>query len=168
MVIPNMPLVSAIYYGERNLSELEFVRIEICQNWNLLEQLAENYKHSMVDEVPHKVGQVKQQQNKKKKRGIGKPNPNTQQLQGKCFHCGSTGHKSKECKLDRTSKCLSCGKPGHLTKVCLSSPSKDTSIAKKVEQKEEVTKTNPDSSESYRKIIVRRTLTEAEVPPAKL
>ena len=65
-----------------------------------VEQLAENYKWSMVDKEPHKVVQVKKQGNKKRKKGNGKPNPNTQQLQGKCFCCGSTGHKSNECKLD--------------------------------------------------------------------
>ena len=41
-------------------------------------------------------------------------------------------------------------------------------MAKKVEQKEEAIETNPDSSESYRTIIVRRTLTEAEAPTAML
>ena len=85
--------------------------------WLAVEQLAENYERSMVDEEPHKVGLVKQQDNKKKKKSNGKPNPNTQQLQGKCFRCGSTGHKSNDCKLNRTTKCLSCGKAGHLAKV---------------------------------------------------
>ena len=136
--------------------------------WIAVEQLAENYERSMDDEVPHKVGQVKQQDNKKRKKGNGKPIPNTQQLQGKCFCCGSMGHKSNKCKLDRTSKCLSCGKAGHLAKVCLSSPTKDTATAKKVEIKEEITKAAPDSSESCRIIIVRRTSTEAEAPPAML
>ena len=42
------------------------------------------------------------------------------------------------------------------------SPSKDTAIAKKVEQKEEITKTAPDSSERRRTIIVRHTSTETE------
>ena len=40
--------------------------------------------------------------------------------------------------------------------------------AKKVEQKEEVTKINPDSSDSCRTIIVRWTSTEAKAPPAML
>ena len=66
------------------------------------------------------------------------------------------------------SKCLLCGKAGHLAKVCLSSPTKDTVTAKKVEAKEEVTETAPDSSESCRTIIVQRTSTEAEAPPAML
>ena len=35
--------------------------------WLAVEQLAENYERSMVDEEPHKVGQVKRQDNKKKK-----------------------------------------------------------------------------------------------------
>ena len=100
--------------------------------WIAVGQLAENYERSMVNEEPHKVGQVKRQDNRKKKKGNGKPNQNTQQLQGKCFRCGSTGHKSNDCKLDRTSKCLSCGKAGHLAKVCLSSPTKDTVTAKKI------------------------------------
>ena len=93
----------------------------------------------MLNEEPHKVGQVKRQDNKKRKKGNGKTNPNTQQLQGKCFRCGSMGHKSNDCKLDRTSKCLSCGKAGLLAKVCLSSPTKDTVTAKKVGAKEEIT-----------------------------
>ena len=116
--------------------------------WLAVEQLAENYKRSMVDEEPHKVGQVKRQDNKKKKKSNGKPSQNTQQLQGKCFRCGSTGHKSNDCKLDRSNKCLSCGKAGHLAKVCLSSPTKDTASAKKIEIKEEIAETAPDSSES--------------------
>ena len=61
--------------------------------WLAVKQLAENYERSMVDKEPHKVGQVKQQENEKKKKGNGKPNPNTQQLQRKGFCCGSTGHK---------------------------------------------------------------------------
>ena len=120
----------------------------------------------MGDKEPHKVGQVKRQDNRKKKKGNGKTNPNTQELQGKCFGCGSTGHKSNDCKLDRTNKCLSCGKAGHLAKVCLSSPTKDTVTAKKIEAKEEIAATARDSSESCRTIIVRRTSTEAEAPPA--
>ena len=56
--------------------------------WLAVEQLAENYERSMVNEEPHKVGQVKQQDNKKKKKSNGKPSQNTQQLQGKCFRCG--------------------------------------------------------------------------------
>ena len=99
----------------------------------------------MVNEEPHKVGQVKRQDNKKKKKGNNKTNPNTQQLQGKCFRYGSTGHKYNDCKLDRTSKSLSCGKAGHLAKVFLSSPA-----AKKIKAKEEITETAPDSSESSR------------------
>ena len=72
--------------------------------WLAVEQLAENYERSMVYEEPHKVRQVKRQDNKKKKKSNNKsPNPSTQQLQGKCFRCGSTGHKSNDCKLDRTS-----------------------------------------------------------------
>ena len=43
-----------------------------------------------------------------------------------------------------------------------------TATAKKVEQKEEIAETSPDSSESCRTIIVRQTSTEAEVPLAKL
>ena len=137
--------------------------------WLAVEQLAENYERSMVDEEPHKVGQVKRQDNKKKKKSNNKyPNPNTQQLKGKCFRCGSTGHKSNDCKLDRTSKCLSCGKAGHLTKVCLSSPPKESASAKKVEIKEEINDTAPDTSESCRTIIVRHTSTEADAPPAML
>ena len=89
----------------------------------------------LVDEEPHKVGQVKPQDSRKKKKGNGKPNQNTQQLQGKCFRCGSTGHKSNNCNFDRTSKCLSCGKAGHLAKVCLSSPTKDTVTPKKSRKK---------------------------------
>ena len=45
---------------------------------------------------------------------------------------------------------------------------RDTNLMKKVEAKEEITETAPDSSESCRKIIVRRTSTEAEAPPAML
>ena len=131
--------------------------------------MAENYERSMVDEEPHKVGQVKRQDNKKKKKNSNKsPNPSTQQLQGKCFRCGNTGHKSNDCKLDRTSKCLSCGKAGHLAKVCLSPPTKETASAKKVEIKEENPDTADDTSESCRTIIVRRTSTEADAPPAML
>ena len=131
--------------------------------------MTENYEHSMVDEKPHKVGQVKRQDNKKKKKSNNKsPSPSTQQLQGKFFKCGSTGHKSNDCKLDRTSKCLSCGKAGHLAKVCLSSPSKENASAKKIEIKEETADTAPDTSESCRTIIVRRTSTEADAPPAML
>ena len=134
-----------------------------------VEQLAENYERSMVDEVSHKVGQVKRQDNKKKKKSNNQSsNPNTQQLQGKCFRCRSTGHKSNDCKLDRTSKCLSCGKAGHLAKVCLSSPTKESASAKKIEVKEEITDTAPDTSENCRTIIVRRTSTEADAPPAML
>ena len=48
--------------------------------WLAVEQLAENYKRSMVDKEPHKVGQVKRQDNKKKKKSNRKPNQNTQQL----------------------------------------------------------------------------------------
>ena len=106
-----------------------------------VEQLAENYERSMVDKEPHKVGQVKRQDNKKKKKSNGKPSQNTQQ--GKCFRCGSTGHKSNDCILDRTSKCLSCGKAGHLAKVCLSSPTKETASAKKIKIKEEIADTAP-------------------------
>ena len=111
-----------------------------------MEQLAKNYEQSMIDEEPHKVGR---QDNKKKKKSNGKPSQNTQQLQGKGFRCGSTGHKSNDCKLHRTSKCLSCGKAGHLAKVCLSSPTKETASAKKIETKEEIADTAPDSSESF-------------------
>ena len=136
--------------------------------WLAVEQLAENYKRFMVDKEPHKVGQVKRIDNKKKKEGNGKPNQSTQQLQGKCFRCGSTGHKSNDCKLDQTSKCLSCGKAGHLAKVCLSFPTKDTVTEKKIEIKEETAETAPDSSESCGTIIVRRTSTEADAPPAML
>ena len=71
--------------------------------WIVVEQLAENYEQSMVDKGPHKVGQVKRQDNREKKKGNGKPNQNTQQQQGKCFRCGSAGHKCNNCKLDRTS-----------------------------------------------------------------
>ena len=46
--------------------------------WIAVEQLAENYERSMVDEEPDKVGQVKRQDNRKKKKGNGKTNPNTQ------------------------------------------------------------------------------------------
>ena len=127
-------------------------------------ELAENYERSMVDEEPHKVGQVKRQDNKKKK----KSNNKNSNAQGKCFRCGSTGHKSNDCKLDRTSKCLSCGKTGHLAKVCLSSPTKENASAKKVEAKEEIPDTADDTSESCRTIIVRRTSTEADAPPAML
>ena len=137
--------------------------------WLAVEQLAENYKRSMVDEEPHKVGQVKWQDNKKKKKNSNKStNPNTQQLQGKCFRCGSTAHKSNDCKLDRPSKYFSCGKAGHLAKVCLSSPAKENSSARKVEIKEENPDTNDGTSESCRTIIVRRTSTEADAPPAML
>ena len=72
----------------------------------------------------YKVGQIKRQDNRKKKKGNGKPNQNTQQLQGKCFRFGSTGHKSNDCKLDRLSKCLSYGKAGHIAKVCSALPPK--------------------------------------------
>ena len=87
--------------------------------WLAVEHLAKNYERSMVDKEPHKVGQVKRQDNNKKTKSNNKSSDsNTQQLHGKCFRCGNTGRKSNE--LDRTSKCLSCGKAGHLAKVCLS------------------------------------------------
>ena len=127
-----------------------------------------NHERYMVEEERHKAGQVKQQPNKKKKKNSSQNKPNTQQLQGKWYQCVSTGHKSNKYKLDRTSKCLSCGKPGHLAKVCLSSPSNDTAGANKVEQKEEVTETSPDSSERCRTIIVIWTSSEAKATPAML
>ena len=45
--------------------------------WIPVEQLAENYERSMVNEEPHKVGQVKQLENKKRKKGNGNSDPNT-------------------------------------------------------------------------------------------
>ena len=50
----------------------------------------------------------------------------------------------------------------------LSSPTKDTVTAKKIEIKEEIPETASDSSERCRTIIVRRSSTEADVPPAML
>ena len=42
------------------------------QTWLAVQQLAENYERSMVDEEPHTVGQVKRQDNKKKKKSNNK------------------------------------------------------------------------------------------------
>ena len=50
--------------------------------WIAVEQLTENYERSMVNEEPHKVGQVKRQDNKKKKKGKGK---------NKCEHSAASG-----------------------------------------------------------------------------
>ncbi len=40
-------------------------------------------------------------------------------LRGKCFRCGNTNHKTKDCPRKNLT-CHACGKPGHIAAVCLS------------------------------------------------
>ena len=41
-------------------------------------------------------------------------------LDGKCYRCGSSTHRAKECKIDKTIPCKNCNIRGHLAIVCQS------------------------------------------------
>ena len=51
----------------------------------------------------------------------GRPNGNKlATLDGKCYRCGSTTHRAKECRIDKSILYKNCNVKGHLAIVCQS------------------------------------------------
>ncbi|OXU16662.1 hypothetical protein TSAR_010531 [Trichomalopsis sarcophagae] len=95
------------------------VLLHVCTNFEELKKALANYEAARREQKEHSNKQRGDQHAPKPNGGHAKKQEDKGREAGKCYNCGHTGHKSRECpEKSKKPKCFACNLSVHISREC--------------------------------------------------
>ena len=100
------------------------ILLHACKNFEELKVALAVYESARREQKEHNNQRRGDQPTSKSSSGQTKIPDDKSRAAGKCFNCGQTRHKARECpEKSKGPKCFACSQSGHIAKECPNEPS---------------------------------------------